>query len=103
MSSFMWTEWSKQSKWADRLWFDCTWIHWPDVLAEGLCHRNVGHRPRNVNIENVFWPKAIFTHLQRQSIEYGLRPNVVRRSTSWGVAPGYDDEGLRPKNHVAEL
>ena len=44
-------------------------------------------------------------HIQRASHdrEYGLRPKTLYFSTSWGVAPGYDDDGLRPKQSVSQI
>jgi hypothetical protein len=56
-----------------------------------------GQRPRSRDrFVHFLWPKAILT-----PCEYGLRPKTVVYPPSWGDAPGYGEEGLRPNEQCA--
>jgi len=65
-------------------------------MAEGHTHRSLGYHPRDCYSHQPFGRRPYSPKRRRCIAEYGLRPMIVALSRSWGVAPGYDEYGLRP-------
>jgi MSHA pilin protein MshD len=71
-----------------------------DIWPKAICTVAWGNAPGRHGQLSRLWPKAIFTWAEgcRGAGEYGLRPKQqLACLRSWGVAPGYGDDGLRPR------